>query len=131
MEARGLIRESVSRSVKSQGFFFYLADHPEDEALANAGDTEKVYRHFLRWLSGTLSEELGALFAPDDPADRLYPPLRVLDQVLDVRPSYSEKAGGQGDRYTVRIQNKERHLFFEHNPVFGQAITGRWFVERK
>ncbi len=54
-----------------------------------------------------------------------------IDQVLDVRPSYSEKAGGQGDRYTVRIQNKERHLFFEHNPVFGQAITGRWFVERK
>ncbi len=84
MEARGLIRESVSRGVKSQGFFFYLADHPEDEALANAGDTEKAYRHFLRWLSGTLSEELGALFAPDDPADRLYPPLRVLDQVLEL-----------------------------------------------
>ncbi|NLI41193.1 MAG: SAM-dependent methyltransferase, partial [Caldisericales bacterium] len=84
MEARGLIRESVSRGVKSQGFFFYLADHPEDEGLANAGDTEKAYRHFLRWLSGTLSEELGALFAPDDPADRLYPPLRVLDQVLEL-----------------------------------------------
>jgi len=84
MEARGLIRESVSRGVKSQGFFFYLADHPEDEALANAGDTEKAYRHFMRWLSSTLSEELGALFAPDDPADRLYPPLRVLDQVLEL-----------------------------------------------
>ncbi len=84
MEARGLIRESVSRGVKSQGFFFYLADHPEDEALAKAGDTEKAYRHFLRWLSGTLSVELGALFALDDPADRLYPPLRVLDQVLEL-----------------------------------------------
>jgi len=84
MEARGLIRESVSKGIKSQGFFFYLADHPEDEALANVGDTEKAYRHFLRWLSGTLSEELGALFTPDDPADRLYPPLRVLDQVLEL-----------------------------------------------
>lgn len=92
MEARGLIRESVSRGVKSQGFFFYLADHPEDEALANAGDTEKAYRHFLRWLSGTLSEELGALFAPDDPADRLYPPLRVLDQVLELLNAEELKA---------------------------------------
>ncbi len=84
MEARGLIRESVSKNVKSQGFFFYLSDHPEDESLANAGETEKTYRHFLRWLSGTLSEELGALFAEDDPANRLYPPQRVLDQVLDL-----------------------------------------------
>lgn len=92
MEARGLIRESVSRGVKSQGFFFYLADHPEDEALAKAGETEKAYRHFLRWLSGTLSEELGALFAPDDPADRLYPPLRVLDQVLELLNAEELKA---------------------------------------
>ena len=92
MEARGLIRESVSRGVKSQGFFFYLADHPEDEALANVGDTEKAYRHFLRWLSSSLSEELGALFAPDDPADRLYPPLRVLDQVLELLNAEELKA---------------------------------------
>jgi hypothetical protein len=28
MERRGLIREAVSRGVKSQGFLFYLADHP-------------------------------------------------------------------------------------------------------
>ena len=28
MEARGLIREAVSRGPKSQGFLFYLADHP-------------------------------------------------------------------------------------------------------
>ncbi|MDD5368830.1 MAG: BREX-1 system adenine-specific DNA-methyltransferase PglX [Anaerolineaceae bacterium] len=84
MEARGLIRESVSRGVKSQGLFFYLADHPEEEALASAGDTEKVYRHFLRWLGETLGEELGALFADDDSANRLYPPQRVLDQVLEL-----------------------------------------------
>lgn len=92
MEARGLIRESVSRGVKSQGFFFYLADHAEDEALANAGEVEKAYRHFLRWLSGTLSEELGALFAPDDPADRLYPPQRALDQVLELLNAEELKA---------------------------------------
>lgn len=84
MEARGLIRESVSKGTKSQGFLFYLADHPEDEALLNAGDTEKAYRHFLRWMGNTLNKELGALFAEDDPANRLYPPQRVLDQVLEL-----------------------------------------------
>src|SRR5215813_13969904 len=35
MEARGLIREAVSRGLRSQGFMFYLADHPEDEQRSN------------------------------------------------------------------------------------------------
>ncbi len=82
MEARGLIREAVSRGLKSQGFFFYLADHPEDEKLHNAAQQEVAYRNFLNWLGGTLSEEIGVLFNPNDPANRIYPPQRVLDDVL-------------------------------------------------
>jgi len=82
MEARGLIREAVSRGLKSQGFFFYLADHPKDEKLHKAGQQDAAYRHFLDWLGGTLSEEIGVLFNPNDPANRLYPPQRVLDEVL-------------------------------------------------
>ena len=54
MESRGLIREAVSRGLKSQGFFFYLADHPEDEKLHNGGGQETAYRNFLDWLGGTL-----------------------------------------------------------------------------
>ena len=30
-------REGVSRGQKSQGFMFYLADHPEDEQLFRTG----------------------------------------------------------------------------------------------
>jgi hypothetical protein len=82
MEARGLIREAVSRGVKSQGFLFYLADHPDDEKLHKSGRQDEVYRHFLDWLGGTLSEEIGALFHPNDPANRIYPPQRILDAVL-------------------------------------------------
>jgi len=82
MEARGLIREAVSRGLKSQGFFFYLADHPDEEKLHNNGQQEMAYRNFLDWLGGTLSEEIGALFNPNDPANRIYPPQRVLDDVL-------------------------------------------------
>ena len=82
MESRGLIREAVSRGLKSQGFFFYLSDHPEDEKLHNGGHQEAAYRNFLDWLGGTLSQEIGVLFNPNDPANRIYPPQRVLDEVL-------------------------------------------------
>jgi len=82
MESRGLIREAMSRGLKSQGFFFYLADHPEDEKLHNGGGQETAYRNFLDWLGGTLSQEIGVLFNPNDPANRIYPPQRVLDEVL-------------------------------------------------
>jgi hypothetical protein len=77
-------RESVSKGLKSQGFLFYLADHPEDEQRYNAGQHEEAYRHFLNWLGGTLSQEIGVLFSPTDPANRVYPPQRVLDDVLDL-----------------------------------------------
>jgi len=75
-------RESVSRGVKSQGYLFYLADHPEDERRAAAGQEDIAYKHFLQWLGGTLSEEIGVLFSPTDPANRLFPTQRVLDEVL-------------------------------------------------
>src|SRR5262249_13217917 len=70
------------RGLRSQGFMFYLADHPEDEQRSNTGQQDIAYRHFLDWLGGTLSEEIGVLFNPNDPANRLYPPQRVLDVVL-------------------------------------------------
>ena len=90
MEAREVwvggqkFREAVSRGLKSQGFSFYLAQHPEDEKLHNTGHQDIAYRHFLDWLGGTLSEEIGVLFSPTDPANRLYPPQRVLEDVIDL-----------------------------------------------
>jgi len=90
MEARGVVingrpfREAVSRGLKSQGFLFYVAEHSADEKLYNSGHQDVAYRHFLDWLGGTLSEEIGVLFSPNDPANRLYPPQRVLDKVLDL-----------------------------------------------
>lgn len=45
-------------------------------------------------------------------------------KVLEVRNCASLKVGGIGERYKVRINNKDTHLFFETD-------TGRWFVESK
>ncbi len=82
METRKLIREAVSRGMKSNGFLFYLADHDEDEQRYTGGQQDVAYRNFLLWLGSTLSAEIGALFSPYDPANRLFPPQKVLDQIL-------------------------------------------------
>jgi len=100
METRGLIREAVSRGLKSQGFLFYLADHPEDEQLWSSGQQDGAYRHLLEWLGSTLSEEIGVLFSSHDPANRLLPPQRVLDQVLDLLNS-DDLAGIWGQDETI------------------------------
>lgn len=84
LESRKLIREAVGRGQQSNGFMFYLADHPEDERRWSSGQQDAAYRNFLGWLGGTLSEEIGVLFSPTDPANRLFPPQRVLDEVLDI-----------------------------------------------
>ena len=46
----------------------------------------------------------------------------VIDKVVGVKNCASFKAGGVGERYTIRIEGKETYLFFE---------MGRWFVEEK
>jgi len=51
--------------------------------------------------------------------DRQY----MIDRVLDRRPAAATKAGGQGLRYTVRIQGKETYIFYDEHQ--------RWFVEEK
>ncbi len=90
MEAREVyvggqkFREAVSRSINSNGLKFYLAEHPEEERLFNTGHQDIAYRRFLDWLGGALSEEIGVLFNPNDPANRLYPRQKTLDEVLEL-----------------------------------------------
>ena len=90
MEAREVFvggqkfREAVSRGVNSNGVKFYLAEHEDDERLFNTGHQDVAYRHFLDWLGGALSDEIGVLFNPNDPANRLYPRQKTLDKVLDL-----------------------------------------------
>jgi hypothetical protein len=92
MEAREVyvgghkFREAVSRGIKSNGFLFYLGmdGHEKDERLYSTGQQDVAYRHFLDWVGGLLSEEIGVLFNPNDPANRLYPRQKTLDEVLDL-----------------------------------------------
>ncbi len=54
-----------------------------------------------------------------------------IDRVLDVRPAAAMKAGGQGDRYTIRVNGRQSYLFFERSEKTTGDLLGRWFVERK
>ena len=82
---RGLgSNEVVGRGLKSNGFMFYLADHPDDQKLWSSGQQDLAYRHFLEWLGDALSEEIGVLFSSTDPANRLFPPHRMLEDVLEL-----------------------------------------------
>ena len=54
-----------------------------------------------------------------------------IDRILDVRPTPAARAGGQGDRYTIRVCGRESYLFFERSPVLAGVELGRWFVERR
>ena len=54
-----------------------------------------------------------------------------IDRVLDIRQAAAMKAGGQGDRYTVRIKGKQSYLFFERSTNLTGDNIGRWFVERR
>lgn len=83
MEARGLIKESVTRGLQSNGFKHYLADHDSEEKLWQSGEQYSAYKHYLDWLGGTLSEEIGVLFSPLDPANKLFPNQKVFNQLLD------------------------------------------------
>ncbi|MCQ2400415.1 MAG: hypothetical protein MJ059_00625 [Lachnospiraceae bacterium] len=53
-----------------------------------------------------------------------------IDRVLSMRPSFSRKAGGQGDLYTIKVQGQEKHLYFERNEESFSGSVGRWFMAR-
>jgi len=122
MEAREVyvggqkFREAVSRGVNSNGVKFYLAANPEEERLFNTGHQDVAYRHFLDWLGGLLSEEIGVLFNPNDPANRLYPRQKTLDEVLDLL-----NGGG--------IKPEETELREEWPKIWSQDETIGWVYQ--
>lgn len=54
-----------------------------------------------------------------------------IDKVTEIRSAPAMKAGGQGDRYTIRVKGREKYLFFEHSTGTSSNHVGRWFVERR
>ena len=95
---------------------FYLADNPEEERLFNTGHQDVAYRHFLDWLGGLLSDEIGVLFNPNDPANRLYPRQKTLDEVLELL-----NGGG--------IKPEDTELREEWSKIWSQDETIGWVYQ--
>lgn len=55
----------------------------------------------------------------------------TIDRVTDIRQAAAQRAGGQGDRYTIIINGHQSYLFFERSADLTGNNIGRWFVERK
>ncbi len=54
-----------------------------------------------------------------------------IDKVTDIKQAASMRCGGQGDRYTIKVNGTETYLFFERNASVTGNNIGRWFVEGK
>ena len=54
-----------------------------------------------------------------------------IDKVTDIRQAAAMRSGGQGDRYTIKVQGHQSYLFFERSSNLTGNCIGRWFVERR
>ena len=84
LEERKLIREAVRKGNQSNGFKFYLADHPNDEELWRTGNADEAYAHFLLWQSEQISTEIAELFDPTNLVSRLFPRPAALSTILSM-----------------------------------------------
>lgn len=50
----------------------------------------------------------------------------TVDKVLDIRPAASLKAGGAGQRYTIKVGGRETFMFLEE-----ERGVSKWFMEKK
>lgn len=80
--SRRLIKETVGRATKSNGFLLFTAKDPEALRLYQTGHEDEAYRHFLLARCAELDREIGVLFDPADFASRVFPGHRALLQVL-------------------------------------------------
>jgi hypothetical protein len=84
LESSRLIREAVGRGPGSNGFKFYLADHPEAEQSWRSGAGDAAYRRFLLWQAGEIAAEIPVLFDPENLASGLFPRPPALAALLDL-----------------------------------------------
>jgi hypothetical protein len=96
LEARGLVRETVSRLENSNGFKMWLTEPGNETHLSDyekgdlpqngrgEGPRQRAYRAFLLAQCRKLSEEVRALFDPDALVSRLLPQPKVLKELANL-----------------------------------------------
>ena len=143
MEARKIIRETVSRDKDSNAFKFYLVDHPDDEKLFNTGSSDEAYEHFILWQSGQI--EIKVLFDADNLPSRIFPRPRVLKEVLGIINGDEIASVWQEDetigwvyQYFIeedkdavfeKIYKQKKKMELRDIPAATQIFTPKWIVQ--
>jgi len=143
MEARKIIRETVSRGADSNAFKFYLVDHHIDEKLFNSGHIDEAYERFILWLSGQI--EIKVLFNPDNLPSRIFPRPRILKEILDIINGTEVASVWQEDesigwvyQYFIdedkaavfdKIYTQKKKMELRDIPAATQIFTPKWIVQ--
>ncbi|MBP1468383.1 BREX-1 system adenine-specific DNA-methyltransferase PglX, partial [Candidatus Chloroploca sp. M-50] len=156
LEARKLIRGTLDKYHASNGFLFYLAEHPEDEARYEAGDMpqdalgegprEVAYRRFLLWQASQLAREVAVLFDAANVPSRLFPRPRAIRELIEMlnapelrevwAPGNEETLGWvyqyfneeEKDAVFTRLNKQKQKIRREDLPAATQLFTPRWIV---
>ena len=84
MERRKVIRETVSRGSKSNGFAHYVVDVLKKTDLSQLEDIDIAYQDYILYQCREVAEEIKVLFDPEDLSSFVFPRPRALKAVLEV-----------------------------------------------
>jgi len=146
METRKLIKQAVGKGTKSNGFMFYMVEHPEDEALWNMGGegVDRAYRHFLLWQAEQIASEIQVLFDVENLPSKLFPRSVALNNIIykinadDLTSAWEtpETIGwiyqffNEQEKVEVfdRLFKQKQKIRRQDIPAATQLFTPRWIV---
>ena len=158
MEARKLLRQTISRGQQSNAFLMWLTEpgNEEDYKKYEQGDLpqnafgegprQEAYRYFLLWQCGQLAREIKVLFDPDNLVSRLFPRPQALNQLIEMMNAPElEDAWAPGNEETIgwvyqgfnseelekafrEVRVSGRKFEAEDIPSVTQLFTPRWIV---
>ncbi|MDL1970730.1 MAG: BREX-1 system adenine-specific DNA-methyltransferase PglX [Candidatus Desulfofervidaceae bacterium] len=158
LEARKLIRQTISRAEHSNGFLIWLTeagnepfyedynkgDLPQDEL--GEGPRQRAYRRFIIAQCAKLAREIRVLFDPDVLPSWLFPRPRVLKKLIELlnaeelasawQPGNEETIGWvyqhyvsvEKDKIFKRLYQQKQKIKAEEVPLATQIFTPRWIV---
>lgn len=158
LEARGLLRETVSRLENSNGFKMWVAEPGNEAHLSDyekgdlpqngrgEGPRQRVYRAFLLDRCRGLSEEVRVLFDPDALVSRFFPQPKVLKELANLlnaedltpcwQPGNEETIGwvyqgfNEQEKKDIfsRLYKNKEKAQSKDIPAATQIFTPRWIV---
>ncbi|MFH1076675.1 MAG: DNA methyltransferase [Pseudomonadota bacterium] len=84
MERRKVIRETVSRLTKSNGFIRYVVDVLGKTDFSQIENIDVAYQDFILYQCQEVADEIKVLFDPEDLSSYVFPRPRALREVLEI-----------------------------------------------